>query len=170
MALKRNADSEALLSALISGGIIGGTVSLIEGNFEKSKFILCLRVSHVVVPSDERRRVGPAVHGPGRIGQLFWAGHGVWPGAQRGAGGGRRRRRFQEKEEVVERLAGARARPRLRFGRPAIDRTRRLSMRLEEEAAFDVDARRRRRERDGQDGRGHVLIHLPMFPPTSSSE
>jgi hypothetical protein len=39
MEFKQDADRSALLTALISGGIIGGTVSLIEGNFEKSKFI-----------------------------------------------------------------------------------------------------------------------------------
>ena len=33
------ADRSALLTALISGGLIGGTVSLIQGNFEKSKYI-----------------------------------------------------------------------------------------------------------------------------------
>ena len=51
----------------------------------------------------ERRRVGAAVPGPGRTGELLWN-RGVWPGAQR-AGGGRRRRRFQEKEEVEARAA-----------------------------------------------------------------
>ena len=76
--------------------------------------------------------------------------------------------RFQEEEEeVVERLAGARPRPRVGARRLAVDRARRLSMRLEEEAVFDVDPRRRRRERDGQDGRGHVLSGSPFahVPP-----
>ena len=37
--IAKSLDNNALLAAIISGGIISGTVSLLEGNFEKSKYI-----------------------------------------------------------------------------------------------------------------------------------
>ena len=39
MSLEQASDRNAFLSALISGGIIGGLVTLVEGNFDKSKFV-----------------------------------------------------------------------------------------------------------------------------------
>ena len=44
MDIKQASDRNAFLSALISAGIIGGGVSLIEGNFEKSKYIFPIAI------------------------------------------------------------------------------------------------------------------------------